>query len=114
MVFLASSNSYLQLSLQQFAAKCEAAGMRFSASKSEAMVLSRKRVDCPLRVGGELFPLVEEFKYLGVLFTGEGKMEQDIDRGIGAALAVMWMLKRFVVLKRELSQKAKLSIYRLI
>ncbi|KAI3365336.1 hypothetical protein L3Q82_010422 [Scortum barcoo] len=27
----------------------EAAGMRISTSKSEAMVLSRKRVDCPLR-----------------------------------------------------------------
>ncbi|KAI3372723.1 hypothetical protein L3Q82_023184 [Scortum barcoo] len=30
---------------------------------------------CPLRVGGEVLPQVEEFKYLGVLFTSEGKME---------------------------------------
>ncbi|KAI3362620.1 hypothetical protein L3Q82_001624 [Scortum barcoo] len=49
--------------------KCEAAGMRISTSKSEAMVLDRKRVACPLRVGGEVLPQVEEFKYLGVLFT---------------------------------------------
>ncbi|KAI3372636.1 hypothetical protein L3Q82_023109 [Scortum barcoo] len=48
---------------------CEAAGMRISTSKSEAMVLDRKRVACPLRVGGEVLPQVEEFKYLGVLFT---------------------------------------------
>ncbi|KAI3362173.1 hypothetical protein L3Q82_012491, partial [Scortum barcoo] len=33
-----------------FAAECEAAGMRISTSKSEAMVLDRKRVVCPLRV----------------------------------------------------------------
>ncbi|KAI3377616.1 hypothetical protein L3Q82_008776 [Scortum barcoo] len=51
----------------RFAAKCEAAGMRISTSKSEAMVLDRKRVACPLRVGGEVLPQVEEFKYLGVL-----------------------------------------------
>ena len=37
-------------------------------------------------------------------------MEWEIDRGIGAALAVMWTLKRSVVVTRELSQKAKLSI----
>ncbi|KAI3376578.1 hypothetical protein L3Q82_017030, partial [Scortum barcoo] len=72
-------SSDLQLSLGQFAAKCESAGMRISTelaidrAKSKPMVLSRKRVDCPLRVGEEFLPQVEEFKYLGVLFTNEGK-----------------------------------------
>ncbi|KAI3351334.1 hypothetical protein L3Q82_005878 [Scortum barcoo] len=79
----------LQHVLERFAAECEAAGMRISTSKSEAMVLDRKRVACPLRVGGEVLPQVEEFKYLGVLFTSEGKMEHEIDRRIGAVSAVM-------------------------
>jgi len=57
---------------------------------------------------------VKEFKYLGVLFTSEGKMEREMDRRIGAASAVMPALYRSVVVKRELSQKAKLSIYRSI
>ena len=57
---------------------------------------------------------MEEFKYLGVLFTNEGKMEQEIDRRINAAFAVKRALYRSVVVKRELSQKAKLSIYRSI
>ena len=38
-------------------------------------------------------------------------MEEEIDRRIGAASAVMRTLYRSVVVKRELSQKAKLSIY---
>ncbi|KAI3365768.1 hypothetical protein L3Q82_000703 [Scortum barcoo] len=53
---------------ERFAAECEAAGMRISTSKSKAMVLDWKRVACPLQVGGEVLPQVEEFKYLGVLF----------------------------------------------
>ncbi|KAI3370772.1 hypothetical protein L3Q82_007308 [Scortum barcoo] len=81
------SSQDLQHVLERFAAECEAAGMRISTSKSEAMVLDRKRVVCPLRVGGEVLPQVEEFKYLGVLFTSEGKMEREIDRRIGAASA---------------------------
>ncbi|KAI3372000.1 hypothetical protein L3Q82_006867 [Scortum barcoo] len=113
-VLLASSSQDLQRVLERFAAECEAAGMRISTSKSEAMVLDRKRVACPLRVGGEVLPQVEEFKYLGVLFTSEGKMEREIDRRIGAASAVMRSVYRTVVVKKELSRKAKLSIYRSI
>ncbi|KAI3372595.1 hypothetical protein L3Q82_023066, partial [Scortum barcoo] len=73
-VLMASSGQDLQHVLERFAAECEAAGMRISTSKSEAMVLDRKRVACPLQVGGEVLPQVEEFKYLGVLFTSEGKI----------------------------------------
>ncbi|KAK0135268.1 TATA box-binding protein-associated factor RNA polymerase I subunit A [Merluccius polli] len=107
-------NRDLQLSLDRFAAECEAAGMRISTSKSESMVLNRKRVECTLRVGAEILPQVEEFKYLGVLFTSEGRMEREIGRQIGAASAVMRTLHGSVVVKRELSRKAKLSIYQSI
>ncbi|KAJ0004772.1 hypothetical protein NQD34_010986 [Periophthalmus magnuspinnatus] len=113
-VLMASSNQGLQQALGRFAAECEVAGMRISSTKSEAMVLDRKKVVCPLRVGGESLPQVEEFKYLGVLFTSEERMEREIDRRIGAASAVMRSLYRSVVMKKELSRKAKLSIYRSI
>ncbi|KAK3523554.1 hypothetical protein QTP70_002457 [Hemibagrus guttatus] len=88
-VLLAPSSLDLQHALGRFAAECEAAGMRISTSKSEAMVLDRKKVACTLQVGGEVLPQVEEFKYLGVLFTSEGRMDHEIDRRIGESAAVM-------------------------
>ncbi|TWW73424.1 hypothetical protein D4764_15G0008180 [Takifugu flavidus] len=88
--------------------------MRISTSKSEAMVLARKKVECLLQVGEEVLPQVEEFKYLGILFTNEGRMGWKIDRWIGAASTVMRALNRSVMVKKELSWKAKLSIYRSI
>ncbi|TWW62684.1 Receptor-type tyrosine-protein phosphatase T [Takifugu flavidus] len=88
--------------------------MKISTSKSEAMVINRKKVECLLRVKNEILPQVEEFKYFGVLFTSEGRMEQEVNRRIGAASAVMRSLHQSVVVKRELSQKTKLSIYRSI
>ncbi|KAK3517355.1 hypothetical protein QTP70_004696 [Hemibagrus guttatus] len=78
------------------------------------MVLDRKKVACTLQVGGEVLPRVEEFKYLGVLFTSEGRMDREIDRRIGAAAAVMRSMYRSVVVKKELSRKAKLLIYQSI
>ncbi|KAK3519394.1 hypothetical protein QTP70_027533 [Hemibagrus guttatus] len=114
-VLLVSSGLDLQHALGRFAAECEAAGMRVSTSKSEAMVLAReKKVACTLQVGGEVLPQVEEFKYLGVLFTSEGRMDREIDRRIGAAAAVMRSMYRSVVVKKELSRKAKLLIYQSI
>ncbi|KAI3355034.1 hypothetical protein L3Q82_017853, partial [Scortum barcoo] len=77
------------------------------------MVLDRKRVACPLRMGGEVLPQVEEFKYLWVLFTSEGKMECKIDRRIGAAFAVDYAVgvpDRFGEEGAE-SKGMKLSIY---
>ena len=82
-------------------------GMKISTSKSEAMmVLSRKRLGCPLRVREEVLPQVEDFKYFGILFTSEGRMEWEIDRWIRAASAVMRTLNQSVAVKRDLSRKA--------
>ncbi|TWW54384.1 hypothetical protein D4764_0180610 [Takifugu flavidus] len=106
-VLLASSARDLQLSLDRFAATCEAAGIKISTSKSEAMVLNRKKMELLLRDKEEILLQVEEFKYLGVFFTSEGRMEQEIDRRISVASAVMRTLHRSVVVKRELSRKAE-------
>ena len=88
--------------------------MRIWTSKSESMVLSQKRVDCPLQVGGKLFPQLEEFKYLGVSFTWEGRLEWEIDRLTGVVLAVMRMLKWSVVLKKVLCKCVCVSGLQLI
>ena len=58
-----------------------------------------------------MLPQVEKFKYLRVLFTSEGKMEGEVDRRISAASAVMWTSYWTIVMKKELSQKTKLSDY---
>ena len=102
------------LQLDRFTAQCEMAGMKISTSKSEAMVLGQKKVKCLLWVVEDLLPHVEEFKYLGDLFTSEGKMERQINRHIGATFTVMRTRHRFVVVKRKLNPRAKLLIYRSI
>ena len=108
-VLLASWNSDLQLSFGRFAAECEAAGMRISTSESEVMVLSWKRVDRPIRVGEQLLPQVEEFKYLEVLFTSEGKMERKFDGRIGGAVGSYVDAKAMCVVKEVAESEDKYS-----
>ena len=88
-VVMASSACEIQHSLDRQAAECEAAGMRISTAKFEAMTLSRKPLDCLLRVGSESLAQVKEFKYLRVLFASEEMMECEIGRRIWAAGPVL-------------------------
>ena len=86
----------LQLSLDWFTAKCEAARMRISIFKSEAMVQVNS-----LGRGGDPAPSGDQVPR--GLITSERKMEQQIDRGISAVSAVMRTLHQSVFVKRELS-----------
>lgn len=58
----------------------EAIGMWIKTSKTEAMVLSQKRMACSLQAGWEVLYQEEEFKYFGVLFISEGRIKREIDR----------------------------------
>jgi len=50
---------------------------------------------------------VEKFKYLGVVFTSDERQDEELDTWIGKASAVMRALQYSIVMKRELSKKAK-------
>lgn len=78
------------------------------------MALSWETVDGPLWDGEELLTQVNDFKFLGILFISEGKMEQVIIRWIGLMSAVVWILYWSIEVKGELNQEAKLSICRSI
>lgn len=52
--------------------------MRISTSKSVALVLSRKLIDCPLQAGNKSLPQVKEFKCFKVLFTINRTLEHEV------------------------------------
>lgn len=107
---LASLSCDLQLTLGQFATKCETTSPRISTAKSEPMVLSQKRMDGPLWVGDDSLSQMEELQYLGILLMSGERMEPEIDKWIGSVSAMMQILYWSVVVKRELNQKRKLLI----
>ena len=65
-------------------------------------------------MNGATLKQVEKFKYLGVAFTSDGRQNEELDTRIGKASAVMRALHYSVVMKRELSKKAKLSIFKAV
>ena len=76
--------------------------------------LSRNPDQCVLQVNGATLKQVEKFKYLGVAFTSDGRQDEELDTRISKASAVMRALHYLVVMKRELSKKAKLSVFKAV
>ena len=114
LVLLSSTESGLQRALNSFADACNTAGMKISTAKTEVLHLSRNPDQCVLQENGATLKQVEKFKYLGVAFTSDGRQDEELDTRIGKASAVMRALHYSVVIKRELSKKAKLSIFKAV
>ena len=114
MVLLSSTESGLQRALNSFADACNTVGMKISTAKTEVLHVSRNPDQCALQVNGATLKQVEMFKYLGVAFTSDGRQDEELDTRIGKASAVMRALHYSIVIKRELSKNAKLSIFKTI
>ena len=67
-----------------------------------------------LQVNGATQKQAEKFKYFGVAFTSDGRQDEELNTRIGKASAVMRALHYSVVMKQELSKKAKLSIFKTV
>ncbi|VDO94369.1 unnamed protein product [Soboliphyme baturini] len=65
-------------------------------------------------INGATVEQVDKFKYLGIVFTSDGKLEVEIDGRIGVASGVLRKLARSIVTKAELSLKTKLSMFKSI
>ena len=111
LILLSSAESGHQRALNSLTDACNTAGMKISTAKTEVLHLSRNPDQCVLQVNGATLKQVEKFKYLGVAFTSDGRQDKELDTRIGKASAVMRALHYSVVMKRELSKTAKLSIF---
>ncbi|VDP41074.1 unnamed protein product [Soboliphyme baturini] len=77
--------------------------MHVNASKTKSLVLCHSPARCSLQINGEVVEQVEKFKYFGIVLycTSDGKLEEEIDRRIGVASAVLRELARSIWLKQN-------------
>jgi len=64
-----------------------------------------------LQVRGNKLQQVENFKYLGVVFTNEGKRNKEINTRIGKTVFVLSELYHFVVTELYLSKAANMCSF---
>ena len=75
--------------------------------KTKVMMVSRTREGCKKSVDGEEVAEVDKLKYLGVLISGDGVIEQRIS----AASRVVGAMRKEVLERRELQKKTKMWVF---
>lgn len=87
-------------------------GMKINVSKTKSMVFEREEnvTKCEIMIGDEKVEQVNEFIYLGSLFTRDGKCDGDIERRVSAGNKMNGALNS-VVGSSNVSKKARLAVH---
>ena len=111
-VLVAESMNDLQQMLSKFADTCENMDLKVNARKTKVVVFNKQgeNENCQLMLGNEEIEQVNEFVYLGRMFTNDGKMDMEIERRVNAGRKVigsMWAVNQ----SEQLSMEAKKAVY---
>ena len=72
--------------------ECQNHNMKISISKTEAMHISKTSKDIKIKINNEEIKQTNEFKYLGCMFTEDGKLNREIEIRVQKANAVNYQL----------------------
>lgn len=87
--------------------------MQVNVSKSKILHITKDKEPEITRIiidGNELEE-VEEYKYLGTIFTRNGKINNEIKHRVKQATNIYYQLNKTVIGKKEVTEKTKLQIY---
>ena len=87
-----NDKAQLQEHTDQLNASCEKYDMKISISKTEVMTVSRRPDKLDININGSQLKQASEFKYLGSIFTENGKLDREIETRCQKANAVSYQL----------------------
>ena len=110
-VLIADSEENLQRLLDITIEKSEEMGLTLNVKKTECMVISKKAIipSCNLQSRGQQIKLVKKFKYLGYMFTSDGKCITEIKKRIATAKDAFQKLS-LILKNRNISMTTKFRV----
>src|SRR6202012_5950717 len=104
LILLMNDVSELQKGIDCLNVACEEFGMKISVGKNKVMHVGKSREEVVFVLDGEELEQVSEFKYLGTIFSEDGRLVKEGN-------AVASQLRSRVFNKKELSSDTKLAIH---
>ena len=84
--------------------------MTVNWQKTRAMRIGRKDEVCSVEVNGERVEQVKEMQYLGVMISGDGYMDREVEQRIGKASKMIGAIGNTVLGRKELMKGTKLKV----
>ena len=110
MVMMAETKEALQHNVEAMNEALSRWDLRVNWKKSKVMRVARKREECQVVIGDEQLEQVDTMKYLGVMISGDGSMELEVEARIGCACRVIGRMSQAILRRRELSKQTKLKV----
>ena len=105
---LEENDRALQKRLQLVGERGEQSGLFMNLKKTKTMVFESETIGKPIKLNGQEIQNVQEFEYLGSLFTWNNDHSQDIKRRIGKATGSFTRLKQLgALITQQLVQKSE-------
>ena len=79
--------------------------------KTKVVKVARKNRVCEVRIGDQVIKQVEEWKYLRVIISSDGRMEKEVEARFASATRMVGGMSERVLRRRELSKSTKLPMY---
>ncbi|XP_049870886.1 uncharacterized protein LOC126370141 [Pectinophora gossypiella] len=111
-VLVASSAEDLQYMVSLMVDELQKKGMRVNVNKTKVLVMEREEnvSECRIMIGNEMVEQVNEFVYLGTMFTRDGKCDEDIERRVRLGNSVNGAMHA-VVSSQCISQDARMAVH---
>ena len=110
MVMMAETEEALQHNVEAMNEALVRWDLKVNWKKSKVMRVARKREECQVRMGDEQLEQVDSMKYLGVMISGDGSMQREVEARVGCASRVIGGLNQAILGRRELSKQTKLKV----
>ena len=91
-VIINENNIALQQHTEAFNQVCKKYGMKISTSKTETMTVCREPKSLKIKINENILRQTREFKYLGSLFTADGRLDREVEIRCQKANAVCYQL----------------------
>ena len=115
LVLMAENEEDLQKIVSCVYERFEENGLKMNVKKTKVMVFEREveRTDCVVKVNNDCLEQVDEYVYLGSLFTRDGRCDGEIERRKLAGDRINGVL-RPVIANKNISMVAKSTVHQAI
>lgn len=86
------NKEHLQDHINELNNSCMQHDMKINIEKTEILTINAAQMEVPIKIDNQVLKDVKEFKYLGSIFTSDGKLEREIETRIQQANKVLYQL----------------------
>ena len=111
LVIFGNTEQDLQHNLNILNRELKKRGLKINPNKTKSMLISREHNEHEIKLEGETLEQVDSYKYLGVIIKSNCSLKEEINQRISKATKVYGQLGNSIIGKKELTARAKMSIF---